>query len=91
MSKLAFRIQIQGTVQGVCFRASMKSQADQLKLAGWVQNCSDGSVEAIVEGNPASIETIVYWCHEGPDAAIVDRVDISPRLPEGFSEFSIKP
>ena len=43
------RVLISGRVQGVCFRACTRDQAQILNLSGWVRNLSDGRVEAWLE------------------------------------------
>jgi len=48
-----------GTVQGVGFRYTCLSFAQQLSLTGWVKNLSDGSVEAVVEGPREKIEELL--------------------------------
>ncbi len=48
-----------GTVQGVGFRYTTVSFAQQLSLAGWVKNLSDGRVEVIVEGPREKIEGLL--------------------------------
>ncbi|MCF7823234.1 MAG: acylphosphatase [Candidatus Marinimicrobia bacterium] len=42
---------VRGRVQGVAFRAFVKSSAQQLGLKGWVKNDIDGSVRGQVEGD----------------------------------------
>jgi acylphosphatase len=44
------RVVIRGRVQGVGFRAWTEYTALQRGLQGWVRNCRDGSVEAMVVG-----------------------------------------
>lgn len=78
MPKKSLRLVIHGRVQGVFFRASMQSEAQHLKIAGWVCNRSDGTVEAAVQGEPAAVDAIVCWAQRGPQHAQVDRVDIEP-------------
>ncbi|NYE60835.1 acylphosphatase [Duganella sp. 1224] len=73
---MAKRLQITGRVQGVYYRASFEQQAIKLGLRGWVRNRSDGSVEALVDGDTAAIEAIIAWSHRGPPAARVDNVAI---------------
>ena len=48
-----------GTVQGVGFRYTCLSFAEQLSLAGWVKNLSDGSVQAEIEGPREKIEELL--------------------------------
>ena len=69
------RLVIQGRVQGVWFRESMRQQAAHLGITGWVRNRSDGSVEAVVQGTPEAVEQITLWARHGPEQARVDRVD----------------
>jgi acylphosphatase len=72
------RLVIQGRVQGVFFRDSMRHEAQRLGVAGWVRNRDDGTVEAAVHGEPAAVDAIVRWAHHGPQHANVERVDIKP-------------
>jgi acylphosphatase len=72
------RLVIQGRVQGVFFRDSMRHEAQRLGVAGWVRNRDDGTVEAAVHGEPAAVDAIVRWAHHGPQHANVERVDITP-------------
>ncbi len=72
------RLVIHGRVQGVFFRDSMRQEAQHLKVAGWVRNNSDGTVEAAVQGEPATVDAIVRWAHRGPQHAKVTRVESEP-------------
>ncbi len=71
------RLRITGRVQGVFFRESTRREATRLGLQGWVRNLDDGSVEAVVQGPAADVETMVQWCHRGPQLARVDSVQVS--------------
>lgn len=71
------RLRITGRVQGVFFRESTRREATRLGLQGWVRNLDDGSVEAVVQGPAADVETMVQWCHRGPQLARVDSVQLS--------------
>ena len=55
-SMVRAHIRFCGTVQGVGFRYTCLSFAQQLSLAGWVRNLSDGSVQAEIEGPREKIE-----------------------------------
>ncbi len=72
------RLVIHGRVQGVYFRDSMRREAQNLGVAGWVKNRSDGTVEAAVQGESADVDAIVRWAHCGPQHAQVERVEIEP-------------
>ena len=52
-------IQFFGTVQGVGFRYTTLSFAQQLSLTGWVKNLPNGSVEAVAEGPREKIEELL--------------------------------
>jgi acylphosphatase len=68
-------LRIAGEVQGVAFRASTVRQARALGLDGWVRNLPDGRVELVAEGDVALLERLLEWCHHGPPAASVSRVE----------------
>ena len=74
---MAKHLIITGLVQGVGYRASFEAQARALKLGGWVRNRIDGSVEAMVRGDTAALESIVAWSRRGPAAAQVRDVSVS--------------
>lgn len=77
-------IRITGKVQGVWFRDSARQEAERLGgLTGWIKNEPDGSVVAAVQGPADKIERFVAWCHEGPDAARVDKVEATAKPVEG--------
>ena len=84
------RVVVQGLVQGVFFRDTVRRRAQQLSVAGWVRNNWDGSVEAVFEGAPDAVESLVSLCHEGPRGARVDRVDVSEETLEGLRGFAIR-
>lgn len=74
---MAKHLIITGLVQGVGYRASFEAQARALKLAGWVRNRIDGSVEATVRGDATALESIVTWSRRGPAAARVRDVCVT--------------
>lgn len=58
---------VEGIVQGVGFRASVRGQALRLGLAGWAANLPDGSVEVVAEGPRPQCRELLAWL-EGEDA-----------------------
>jgi acylphosphatase len=67
---------ISGRVQGVGYRASMIDEARRRGVSGWVRNRHDGTVEAVVDGDPAAVAAIVAWARGGPPGARVFNVEI---------------
>ncbi|HEU0233941.1 MAG TPA: acylphosphatase [Gallionella sp.] len=88
MPKKTLRLVIHGRVQGVFFRDSMRREAQNLVVSGWVRNLSDGTVEAAVQGEPAAVDAIVRWAHRGPQRAQVERVEIEPH-DGSYSNFEV--
>lgn len=76
MVRTVLRLEIRGRVQGVGYRWAMVEQARQWGLCGWVRNCRDGSVEAMVAGPPDAVDLLVAWARQGPRSAVVDAVEV---------------
>jgi len=74
---MAKHLKISGLVQGVGYRDTMCREADRLGVTGWVRNCRDGTVEAVVDGAPSAVEAIIAWARRGPPAARVAAVIVS--------------
>ncbi|HYA21308.1 MAG TPA: acylphosphatase [Burkholderiales bacterium] len=74
--KMVKHLRIHGRVQGVFFRETMRRQAEMLGITGWVRNCFDMSVEAMLQGTPEALDTIIAWAHHGPESAQVERLEI---------------
>jgi acylphosphatase len=73
--KIQIRARISGRVQGVFFRVKTKQEADRIGIKGWVKNLDDGSVEAVLQGNPEKVAQMTDWCKKGPFHSRVDHVD----------------
>ncbi len=77
-------------MQGVFFRAETRDRAVSLGLAGWVRNLPDGTVEAVFEGEPARVESMVGWCRRGPRLAEVENAEVAWEEPLGESGFGVR-
>ena len=88
MATIAARLVITGRVQGVGFRAWTRREARRRALRGWVRNRVDGSVEALLIGEPADIDAMVEACRRGPAMAQVDAVRRDPATDDGSPDFS---
>jgi acylphosphatase len=84
------RIRVTGRVQGVFFRAWTREQAQRLGVAGWVRNCADGSVEALVEGEEAAVEAMIASMRQGPEGARVVALESEAIAPSGAKSFEVK-
>jgi acylphosphatase len=84
------RVVIHGRVQGVFFRDSARERARAHGVAGWVANRPDGTVEAVLEGEPDAVDRLVRFLETGPPQAHVERVEVSEEAPEGLSGFSVR-
>jgi len=83
-------LRIHGRVQGVFYRDSMIREANRLGVRGWVRNCRDGSVEAVVQGASDQVETLLAWARQGPERARVEDVMVSADSGE-YTRFERKP
>ena len=72
---IARRLVVRGRVQGVGYRFATIDAARELDIAGWVRNRRDGTVEAVIQGDDASVERLLEWCRRGPPGARVTAVD----------------
>ncbi len=70
-------LRLYGRVQGVFFRESMNQTARQLDVTGWVRNCSDGSLEAMLQGDETAVAAAIEWAKRGPEFAQVTKFEIS--------------
>jgi acylphosphatase len=81
---------VHGHVQGVFFRDTCRRQAEGRGVAGWITNRPDGAVEAVFEGEPSDVASLVEFCRHGPRGADVRSVEESSEEPEGLSGFRIR-
>jgi acylphosphatase len=84
------RVVVHGSVQGVFFRDSLRRLAEQHGVSGWARNTSEGTVEAVFEGEPVAVERLMSFAHAGPPDARVEAVDVREEEPEGLSGFEIR-
>lgn len=75
-------IRIFGEVQGVSFRFYTKEKARGLNVNGWVRNRVDGTVEAFFQGSEKDVLQLIEWCHKGPAAASVEKLEVSQAQPD---------
>ena len=84
------RVVVSGRVQGVFFRDTCRREAARHRVAGWVRNCPDGTVEAVFEGPEGAVSAMVAWARRGPAQAMVDDVQTFDETPEGRTGFAVR-
>lgn len=82
-------ISIFGRVQGVGFRYSVKQQAQNLGLFGFVKNNIDKSVYIEVEGEDKKLDEFLKWCKKGPLFSKVEKMEVSKGEIKNFIGFEI--
>jgi acylphosphatase len=88
---VARRFLISGRVQGVGFRFFVEDRATAEGLHGWVRNLPDGRVEALFEGDAASVDRVEAVLWRGPSGSVVDNVASEAVAPSGRATgFSIR-
>jgi len=80
---------VHGKVQGVHFRAATKAVANLLGVKGMVKNQADGTVYMEAEGSEIDLDNFIDWCQEGPDDAVVEKVDIHAGELKNYRNFEI--
>lgn len=62
-----------GKVQGVYFRDFTSRYSTEMGVTGWVMNCQDGTVRAVLEGEESAIlEVVRRLREEHPYAQVTD-------------------
>lgn len=75
MEETVVHLVVHGRVQGVGYRAFVEREAHARDLHGWVRNCRDGTVEALLAGDAPVVEDMIAICRRGPFGARVDAID----------------
>ena len=88
--KETIRVIAHGFVQGVNYRRWLQGEALERGISGWCRNCADGTVEAILHGEPRAVDDLVRACRHGPAMARVDKVHSEPAEYDGLEGFRIE-
>ena len=89
MKQQRVRLLVSGNVQGVFFRQALKVVAKKNNVLGWVRNLKDGRVEAILEGDTKSVNSVIEWTHIGPANSRVDDIEVNIEDVYSGNKFSI--
>jgi len=89
--KVRAHVFISGKVQGVFFRYATLEETKARGVCGWVRNLPDKRVEAVFEGEKEAVEEMIAFCHRGPPAAKVTKVEVHWEEYKGeFKDFYIR-
>ena len=78
---LVRRVIVEGYVQGVGYRHFVRRAALRFRVSGWVRNRADGSVEALVAGPAADVESLLAEMRRGPYGAEVRDLRLAAPMP----------
>lgn len=82
---------VYGVVQGVGFRFRTMGKAEELGLAGTVENLGDGSVALVAEGPEEQVSALLDWLRSSHVPGRVERVEHAFTAAEGtFQGFSAR-
>jgi acylphosphatase len=70
----SIHLEVSGRVQGVGFRWFVVEKARRLRLAGWVRNRPDGTVEIAASGSADALGQLESAVSSGPPGAQVQTV-----------------
>ena len=88
---VARKFLVRGEVQGVGYRFFAQRAAARHQVVGYVRNCPDGTVEALVEGSASNVEAFKDDLITGPQWAVVDQVEETVLEPTGtYSAFRVE-
>jgi len=85
---LEMHVIFHGSVQGVGFRAAVKRMAEEQSLTGYVRNLRDGSVEAVIQGEKAVLETFLQQLNE--DFDIEEFREKYKKISKPYTKFKIE-
>ncbi len=86
---IARRAILSGCVQGVGFRFFAERAARAAGVKGWVRNCSDGSVETVVEGEAEAVARYLERLRAGPGGSRVTSFAEEELELHGYDSFEI--
>jgi len=87
--KKSIRLYINGTVQGVFFRAFVKENAERYNVKGFTRNLEDGRIEVFLEGNSDDVNKMIELCKKGPKHSKIRNIEIKPERFQDFKVFKV--
>lgn len=84
---------VRGRLRDTRMAEALAAEATAMGLAGWVRARSDGSIEAMVQGEADFVGMLVDWATRGTSDALVSAVEISDGSGsfQGFQQLAVTP
>lgn len=81
---------VQGRVQGVAFRAYLRSAARHYGISGWVRNLKGGDVAFRAQGEERPLSEFIRAAYQGSPLSSVSSIDFCEvDAEDGLKEFQI--
>lgn len=87
--KKSVRLYVNGTVQGVFFRAFVKENAERYNVKGFTRNLENGDVEVFLEGQTDNVNKMIELCKKGPKHSQIKNVKIKLEPFQNFKLFKV--
>lgn len=87
--KKSVRVYIEGTVQGIFYRAFVKENAERHNVKGFVRNLENGRVEIFLEGNNDDVDKMIELCRTGPKHSEIKNVEVKDEKFQDLKTFKI--
>ena len=89
--RIAYKINIQGRVQGVGFRWFTMQIAQQMNLSGYVMNLRNGDVEVFIQGDETIVQEFMDRLKQGPSFSQITNLTINDAdIDNNFKYFKVK-
>jgi acylphosphatase len=82
---------VDGDVQGVGYRYTLRMVAREAGVTGWVRNRRDSTVEAEIEGTHEQVDEVIRWMQQGPPGSRVRTTTVTDAAPAGDEGFEVRP
>lgn len=86
-----YRLEVAGRVQDVSYRAAARRAAERCGVVGWVENRRDGTVLAVIQGDPDGCAAFIAWARVGDSPAEVHACTVTEEpVTEVYRRFHIR-
>ena len=90
MNRIRYEVMFSGRVQGVGFRFTSYQVAKRFDVTGWVKNQPDRTVQMVVEGSVAELNSYLEAVVAETHGRVTDRQTTRKTATGEFSEFEIR-